>query len=408
MRATTVIAMFVLMCGHATAAYAQTPSLSLNGFGTLGVVHSSEDRADYVANLFRPRGAGHTSDWSAEVDSRLGLQLTASLTPRFTSVVQVIAEQQYDGQFRPAIEWAYASFDATPSLNLRAGRVMLPIFMNSEYRKVGYATPWIRPPLEVYRSIPVSSIDGVDISYRYHLADATNTLRATYGQSDATFPYLDEAWSRTTADARSREGMTLSNTLERGNVSLFAAYGRFRLTIEEFNPLFDGYRQFGPPGDAIAERYNVDDKPVEVISLGARYDTGNWFVMGEWTQIESRSFLADSRGWYLSGGYRHGAFTPYVTVARQRIHSENSTPGLSQPHSEGLDAMLNTLLGWQPQQDSVALGVRWDVSRNMAITAQYDYMDHAAGSPGYLVNSQPDYEPGGSVRLFSLSLDFVF
>ncbi|MFQ3789930.1 porin [Halomonas sp. A29] len=407
-QALAILTSLVLLYGHTPAAQANTPSLSLNGFGTLGVVHSSEDQADFVSSLFTPRGAGRTSDWSAEVDSRLGLQLTANLTPRLTSVVQVVTEQQYDGQFRPAIEWANINFDVTPDLSLRAGRVVLPVFMNSEYRKVGYATPWIRPPLEVYRSIPVSSVDGLDVSYRSHIASLTNTLRATYGQSDSSFPYIDATLSRARAEARAREGLTISNVVEQGNASIFAAYSHYRLTIEEFNPMFDAFRVFGPQGDAIADRYNIDGKTFEVISLGARYDPGRWFVMGEWTQNESRSFLAHSRGWYISSGYRYGAFTPYVAVARQRIHSNTSTPGLAQPGSEPLDMLLNALLQRQPQQNSASLGVRWDFSRNMALKAQFDHADHKATSSGYLVNSQPGFEPGGSVNLFSLALDFVF
>ncbi|MBW6390319.1 porin [Billgrantia antri] len=409
-RKPVLIAFILLMltCGLPLAAQANTPSLSLNGFGTLGVVHSDEDQADFVSSMLMPRGAGHTSDWSAEVDSRLGLQLTANLTPRLSSVVQVVTEQQYDGQFRPAIEWANINFDVTPELSLRVGRVILPVFMNSEYRKVGYATPWVRPPLEVYRTIPVSSIDGLDVSYRSRIASATSTLRATYGQSDSTFPYTDSAMGRATAEARAREGLTIGNTVEQGNLSVFAAYSHYRLSIEDFNPLFDVFRMFGPEGDAIADRYNVDDKSFEVISLGARYDPGNWFVMGEWAQTSSRTFLTDNRGWYISGGYRLGAFTPYLTYANQRIHSQTSTPGLSQPGSEALDAMLNSLLQGQPQQKSISLGLRWDFSSSMAIKAQFDHMNHEGGSRGYLVNSQPGFDPGGSVNLFSLALDFVF
>lgn len=404
----TVITSLALVCGYPAVGHADTPTLALDGFGTLGVVHSSEEQADYVANLFMPRGAGHTSEWSAEVDSRLGLQLTTKLSPRVSSVVQVISEQRYDGTYNPAVEWAYISFDATPNLNLRAGRVMLPVFMNSEYRKVGYAIPWVRPPLEVYRSIPVTNIDGVDTSYRFHIANATNTLRATYGQSKATTPYIDEAGDLASLDAHAREGLAISNTLEQGNLSVFAAYSQFRLTIDAVDPLFDVFRAFGPEGDAIANRYNADDKRFEVISLGARYDPGSWFVTGEWVQTESRTFLADSRGWYISGGYRYGTLTPYVTIAKQRIHSETSTPGLSQPGSGALDAALNSMLQWQPKQQSVALGVRWDASSNVAVKAQFDHIDHEDGSPGYLVNSQPGFEPGGSVNLFSLALDFIF
>ncbi|WP_104204421.1 porin [Billgrantia saliphila] len=404
----SVLVSLILMWGYTTAVHAGTPSLSLNGFGTLGVVHSDEDQAAFVSNIFAPRGAGHSSDWSAEVDSRLGLQLTADFTPRFSSVVQLVTEQRYDGSYEPTIEWANVRFDATPDFSLRAGRVVLPIFMNAEYRKVGYALPWVRPPQEVYKTIPVSNIDGIDISYRHRFGEIVNTLRATYGQTHAEFPYRDLNGDLTSGDSESREGVTIGNNVEWGDLRLFAAYSQFRLTIEEFNPFFDIYRFYGPRGEAIADRYDVDDKRFEVVSLGASFDRGDWFVMGEWTQTESRTFLADSRGWYVTGGYRAGAITPYITYAKQHIQSSTSSPGLAQPGTEELDAILNSFLSHQPQQTSLSLGARWDVAPNLALKAQLDHIDHEDGSHGYLVNPQPGFEPGGSVNLFSLALDFVF
>ncbi len=67
--------------GKVTATDTDLPSLSVNGYGTLGVVHSNDDNADYVADLFRPNGPGHTRKWSADVDSRIGLQVSSRITP---------------------------------------------------------------------------------------------------------------------------------------------------------------------------------------------------------------------------------------------------------------------------------------------------------------------------------------
>jgi opacity protein-like surface antigen len=405
----SALAVALLACvSHVQAQVANAPSISFNGFGTLGTVHSDEDQATFVSNVFVPKGAGHKRDWSTEVDSRLGLQLTANLTPRLSSVLQVIVEQDYNGNYVPDIEWANVKFEVNSALSLRAGRILLPTFMNSEYRKVGYAIPWVRPPQEVYRTVPVSNIDGIDAAYRFRFDDFTNTLRATYGQADKTFPFADGTGGWSTGDAQAREGLTISNTLERGGASFFAAYSQFRMTIDEFNPLFDIYRMFGPEGIVLANRYDLDDKRFEVLTLGASYDAGDWFLMGEWTQMESQSLFADNRGWYVTSGYRFGTITPYLTYAQQRTHNVSSNPGLSQPYSEELDAFLQSILSFQPRQESLSLGVRWDFTRSMALKAQYDHMNLDSGSPGFLVNTQPGFEPGGTVNLFSLALDFVF
>ncbi len=402
----------MLVCVTAAGAQAaETPKFSFNGFGTLGVVHSDEDQADFASSSIVPDGAGYTRDWSTEVDSVLGLQFTANLTPRLTGILQVVSEQRYDETYTPVVEWANLKFDITPDLSVRAGRMVQQTFMVSEYRKVRYATPWIRPPKEVYGIIPVTNADGIDVSYRFRFDGFTNTLRALYGTNDVDIPDGGEV--------SSRDIVELSNTLERGAATLFASYSRSRLTIEDFNPLFDAFRQFGAQGQAIADRYDVDGKRFEIMSLGLRYDPGEWFVMGEWAWLNSRTFLGDSEGWYITGGYRFGEVTPYMTLARARARSDTSVPGLSPAglppaqaaQAQGLNAALNQMLmmgGAAAQQKSISVGVRWDFIRNAALKVQYQYLDLDDGSPGVLTNTQPGFEPGGSVNLFSAAIDFVF
>jgi hypothetical protein len=55
------------------------------------------------------------------------------------------------------------------------------------------------------------------------------------------------------------------------------------------------------------------DKLATIMAIGASYDPGKWFAMGEWTRINTRSFVGLSTGWYVSGGYRIAKFTPYLT-----------------------------------------------------------------------------------------------
>ncbi|MEX2500447.1 MAG: hypothetical protein WD397_16390 [Wenzhouxiangellaceae bacterium] len=409
----SLLAAFSLMLLYATAGWAQeshTPRLIFNGYGTAGLVHSSEDQADFVSDLFDPDGAGHSSDLSPEVDSRLGLQLTAEITPDFSAFGQIIFEQRYDGTYKPKLEWANIKYDITRRLSARAGRMVLPTFLTSEYRNVGYALPWIRPPLEVYRLVPVSSTDALSLAYRFRAGDFNNTLQALYGRREVDFPGDDSG------EVKAHDAVTLAYTLERGAMTLFASYNQSRLTIEAFEPLFDGFRQFGPPGEAIAERFGVDDKRFELFSAGARYDPGDWFVMGEVVRATNQSVLADSHSMYVTGGYRFGSVTPYLTLAQADVDSDTSTPGLPLEglppplagFAQGLNAGLNSVLGSAPAQKSVSLGTRWDFAANFALKLQFDHMDLDEGSAGFLIDRQPGFRPGGTVSLFSASVDFVF
>lgn len=373
-------------------------AVSLDGFGTLGAVHSDEKRADFVGDLFDPDGAGQTRQWSSEVDSRLGLQLSGELTDRLEGVVQVVAEQRYDEHYTPTVEWANLQYEIVRDLSVRAGRLVLPVFMTSEYRKVGYAQPWVRPPQEVYQSIPFTNIDGVDLTYHWRVGEFNNDLRAAYGRKSAKI--------RDASDIVAEGAFTVANEFQRGPVSLFLGYSRARVTWDEFQGLFDGFRAHGAEGEAIADRYELDGKRSEIVSLGTRYDPGQWFAMAEWARTEHDSFLADSRAWYATAGYRIGVFTPYLTLAGIEATSPTSHPGIGEPQ---LDAELNALLGSAAEQESIALGTRWDFAPSAAAKIQLDYLDLDEGSPGVLkATRDSDFDPGGIVRVVSVSLDFVF
>lgn len=397
---TVLVAAVLTQAGAAGAEYSEYPRFSLNGFGTLGVVRSNEDQADFVSSIFAPEGAGYSGTWSPKVDSRLGLQLSGNFSPRLSGVVQVISEQRYDGTYTPSVEWANLGFDVTPNLTLRVGRTLLPVFMASEYRKASYANPWARPPEEVYQLVPVTSSDGLSALYHRSFGGMNYTLQASAGAADAKV--FDGS------EITARRGFTIANTLQWGPTSVFAAYNQSRLTWPEINEFFDAFRFFGPEGEAIADRYDLDNKRSTVTTLGARHDPGDWFVTGEWARGRTDSFIGESEGWYATGGYRLGDFTPYLTIARVRSLSETSHPGVPHEAAAELNEILNLFLGGAAQQKRVGAGLRWDVRPGAALRFQYDYLDMDGGSIGTLVNEQPDFRRGGSASLLTLSLDFVF
>ncbi|HEY7865590.1 MAG TPA: porin [Psychromonas sp.] len=392
----------------ATALYAagasaddfEAPIFSFSGFGTLGVVHSSEDQADFSSSIFKPNGAGYSHAWSFDVDSLIGGQVTANLSPKLSAVLQVIAEQNYDNSYRPHVEWANIKYQFTPDFSVRIGRIVMPSFMTSGYRKVGYAMPWVRPPLEVYGLVPISNNDGLDASYRLYSGEATNTIQAIYGKVDMTYDDGNKA------EARQQWG--IFNTTEYGPLTLRIGYHQTHLNIKAFHPFFNAFRQFGPEGIAIAEKYDCNGKLIPFATIGASYDPGQWFVMGEWARSVSHCAIGDSTAWYASGGYRLGDFTPYLTYSRSEADSNTSDPGLAVPAAAGLNAGLNSILGSIPVQQTVSLGVRWDFMRNTTLKLQYDHTDIGAGSPGVLSNIQPGFKPGGRVDLISAAMEFVF
>lgn len=406
-----VAALAAALCGAGSAASADDldkPRFSFSGFGTLGITHSSESQADFTSSVLKNSGAGYTRRWSMDVDSRLGGQVTFNATPQLSAVLQVITEQRYDNSYRPIVEWANVKYQATPDFSVRAGRIALPNYLVADYRKVSYAIPWARTPVEVYGLVPITNSDGIDATWRMHFGDLQNTVQGSYGMNDVKIQG---------GTVRIRHLAGLSDTVEHGFFSMRATYLQADLDIDVTHPLFDGFRQFAAlGGDAIADKYDVKDKRANFLGLGVSYDPGTWFVMAEYGRIATHSYLGDQSAWHLGGGWRHGAFTPYLTFGAINASTPTSDSGLpvaflppqAAPIASELNAGLNYLLGSAAIQKSMTAGLRWDFAKNMSLKFEYERIRPGGQSAGTLINVQPGFTPGGTVKVFSTVLDFVF
>jgi hypothetical protein len=406
-----IILVALLWYPAASGAAAEDPGASMfsfSGFGTLGVVHSSKDGADFTASPLQPNGAGYTHSWSPDVDSRLGAQVTAHFTPQLSAMLQVISEQRYDKSYRPFVEWANITYQPTPEFSVRLGRIVLPTFLISDSRKVGYANHWVRPPIELYGLSPIFDSDGADAIYKMQLGDVVNTLVGTFGNprfraSGAVVSDVKHLWA-------------IADTVEFRSLTLHVAYQESSYKYTSLDAIFDAFREFGPQGIALADKYDLDNKVALVITAGAMYDPGQWFVTGEWGESNLHSAFGESTAWYLSGGYRLAKFTPYLTYAERNAESETFDPGLNVSalppdlarSATGLNAALNAILATAAVQKTISVGSRWDVMKNIDLKLQYDHIDLGAGSAGTLVNVQPGFQRGGTVNLLTIALDFVW
>src|SRR5580698_1612797 len=190
LRTLITCAVIATMASAAAAAADEpaSPMFSIGGFGTFGVVHSDQDKADYTSAPEESVGAGHTHRWSAAVDSLFGAQVAANLTPKISAVLQVISQQNYDDTFRPHVEWANLKYQITPDFSMRIGRTALGVFLLTDSLNVGFANPWVRPPLEIYNLVSITSNDGIDASYRLEFGKASNTLQVAAGRADYKYP----------------------------------------------------------------------------------------------------------------------------------------------------------------------------------------------------------------------------
>ncbi|MQA38548.1 porin [Rugamonas aquatica] len=334
------------------------PMWSVNGFGTVGLAHSDQHAGDYVFDNLQPSGSGRNRQWTGDVDSRLGLQLTANFTPQLSGVVQVVSEYRSNNRYQPFISWANLKYAMTPDLSVRVGRIGLASFMASDSRRVGYSNMTARPPIEVYRLLALKESDGVDASYRTHFGGFSNTTSILYGKRTVT--------NTRGVDVHSTAVMGVFDTLERGPLVLHAAYQQ--RDVDNQNP---------PRG--------------RFMSLGAAWDPGPWFVSGEWVRVgnyDGKGVKAIREAWYVNGGMRFGTLAPYVTLSELRPLTDTGNIPVA--------------------QRTYAAGLRWDAARNVDFKLQWDQLHLGSASYGTLQNVVAGAPRGGHVNVVSVLADFLY
>lgn len=404
-----VLGTSLFACGLCANAHAADKEFNwkLSGFGTLGAVHSSNRNADFTTSPLKADGAGYTRPWSPHVDSRLGAQLDVDMG-RWSAVLQVVSEQRLNESYRPLVEWANIKYQVTPDLAVRAGRIALPVFLAADYRKIGYIVPWVRSPAEVYGGQPLSGSDGVDLTWRWNQGGLRNTTQAFYGHTDL------DLFNGLRLKAAAIRGV--SHSVEQGAFSGRVSAFTGSLTTDLGQEVFAPLRAFGPQGAALARRYEIIDKRIVIVTAGATYDPGDWFITAEGGRSNMNSVLGDVSALYVGAGRRIGAFTPYLGYARSHSEVPTSTPGLPlaglpPPLAAGaarLNAGLNAYLFAIAAQVTWSAGLRWDVAQNVALKAQYEQVRPQQGTRGMFSTVQPGFRSDQISHVTSLALDFVF
>lgn len=390
----------------------------VSGFGSFAYSHDDAADAAMLRDSTQPVTSG--TDSSLRSDSILGLQAGYRFSPALEVVSQIVWRDRVDSHGRSLIDWAYLAWRPAESVDLRLGRVGLDAFMLSDYRSVGYAQPWVRPPREFYGRIPMHSIDGFDAAWRFDAAGMRWTAKMQVGRADSELPTDDD--KHFTLKVRRFHDLTLQ--AERNDWQFRLGYAAFRLDSEpDIGPLKAalGTVAAGPYG-AISEEaaaLNADLRlkgtRVRYLSLGAAYDDGRWQIQGEMARITADSkFVSKGIGAYLSVGYRLGRITPYAVIAgfrpersgREAINDWSGLGAGAQATQNGAVAALNS---FRIDQKTLSLGMRWDFSDRAAVKTQWDrsFVD-ARGYGLWQIDNRLNGARKSRIDVLSVSLDFTF
>lgn len=413
--------MALLLAAPAQAQLKPSDRLTLSGFGTVGVTATSTDDAHY-AQPYRPDEVGRSGD--AGLDSKLAVQANLRVTPSLVGVLQVIAKHTAEDTFEPSPEWAFVRWDASERLSLRVGRIGGPVFMYSDARDVNYAQLTARPSVDVYGQVPVSHFDGADVVYHFEVGAASVSASAWGGRakakvSDMTVQGAPAIESEVTLDKLM--GVNLSLAMDNGlTLRAGAVSAHVTLGANEAAVLADGLSQ--AQASQLLDQLGARRQPITFSGFGAMYEHGPWQLNAEYTWLRSDTQIADTTGWYVNAGYRWGVVTPFIGFSRIRVDDLNiDNPLVAYVAQAGAlgDAARQVQAyqdGSKVAQQTLTLGLRWDVVDKVAVKVQWDRIFKPSQSfGGFRLKSSGDlaavrefYERSRHVDVMTLNMDVVF
>jgi hypothetical protein len=254
---------------------------------------------------------------------------------------------------------------------VRLGRVVLPVFLLSDSRNVGYASPWFRAPNDLYGSLLFQHLDGAQALWHVNEGPVGLSLEACYGTIKEQILSAGVQYTSNVKDA-----YNVAATLEYGDLLFRVA--RTSLNIPESLP-------FSPTNIV---NYLLRDK---YTSVGLQYDNGKAVVLSEWVRSSQNLVpgltipASASSQWYVAGGWRFGKLTPLLSYSAYKPKQSLVVPA---------NASYGSWSG----------SLRYDVVRNIALKAQVTRAQ--AGDDQYWV--VPNFASSARINVYSVGADFVF
>jgi hypothetical protein len=332
-----------------------------NGFFSTGYTRATNDAGYDEA----------TEDSDLQTLSLFGLQGTFSLGRNTDAVLQLVSRgnENWDTE----LEWGYLRHQFHTGTEVRAGKMRLPLFMESETLEIGYGQVWARPPEAVYDPVPVRSYLGADLAHTFNFDSSSLETRAFAGHLD------DDADSL---------GQTIGVEL-RNLTGLTANWTNYLWTFRGVYARADA--SIGSVGGPVNLGQN---EKAEFMGLGLSYDDGAWLLMSELTRVEVDGLFQNTDSAYITFGRRIKEVTPYITASW--IESKDNFKRDGTPL-----AVLDT------RRQAYSLGMRWDLVASVAMKFDWTHARGFGNTTGGLIGNQL----GGSFNstdVYTVRLDAAF
>jgi len=324
---------------------------------------------------------GNIDDNGSFEESTLGLNAIVTINEKLSIAAQIAnAPSEHSIDF----DWGYGTLNLNDNWAVKAGRVKFPGYLVSEYVRVGYAYPWIRPPEVVYSinmAAPTMGLDAYD----------GGALR--YQGFNDRFDYSAEVYG----GARSTDVMDFDK--------MYGLVLRAGTDVVNLVTDVNWSTLNNPPGLAPATATalaDTADQDMFTASAGINADWNNLILYAEYayTLLDFINAAGQSddvgvTGWYTTLGYRFGNLLPHLTY--QSL--DNGNGGLEQTSwTAGLRYDLGT---------ATTLKLEWQRIEPEAARAGANVPVNLQNQSGLFANGV-DVSPSDEVDMLSVAVNFIF
>lgn len=237
-------------------------------------------------------------------ESKIGLQGTARLAPGLSATAQVVARILEHPS--ADLEWAYVTYTPSPAWTIQAGRKRVPLFFYSDFQDVGYAYPWVRVPPDVY-GWDVVNYNGANVAWSTTLGGWTLRSSAFAGAETSRRNQYSKLFYDEGKDVKWPRIAGADLEVARDWLTARVVYMR------------SGYEQLDRgTGEADVQSSGATRGNHKAYGGSVNIDHGNWTGRSEYSVFDRSTYAYKAVSWFVSAGYRIGAFTPMVMASNYR------------------------------------------------------------------------------------------
>jgi len=314
----------------------QHERLRVSGFATVGVTKSDVD--------FETADREFTEELNFSTDTKAGLQADFDIAEQWHATIQFTANA-YEN-WNTEVEWAFIKYQPRRNLWFRVGRLRFPLYYFSESLDVGFAYPWVRPPMAFYVT-SIANFEGMDATYSFYTGEFTHEISLHMGATEGKLP----------------AGLETKVEDIRGLV--------YQITFYDFGLRFMTQKSTVTNDFSVIQPLSflgeLSDKS-QFSSVAFSYIGENLYLLVEGILIDSEwTFIREGEQGQATIGYQWGPWMPFASYTYTSTSNEDKAkyPDIFDP---------------QVQLDNSAVGLRYDINSNVNLKLQYDHFYNLGGT----------------------------